>query len=144
MRAKMRVTEVKKYGRLEGVTESIILKLNAVGKNGNYPADGSDEDNTFSRWTPSAELVMSITNPNLLDSFEVGQTYYIDFTQANSKNELKAIDVLKIIRDRAQSCREEGDSDMRNILYMVDFLKREISSGKSREEILNQFIEGEE
>ena len=83
MRAKMRVAEVKKYGRLEGVTESIMLKFNAVGKNGAYPEDGSDENNTFSRWTPHAELVMSITNPNLLDSFEVGQTFYVDFTQTN-------------------------------------------------------------
>ena len=58
-------------------------------------------------------------------------------------NELNANDVLKIIGKRAQSCREDGESDMRNIIDLVGFLRREIANGKSREEILNEFIEDE-
>ena len=59
-------------------------------------------------------------------------------------NELKAIDVLKIIEARAQACREDGESDMRNIIDAVSFLRRQILSGKSREEILDEWREDEE
>jgi len=81
MRAKMRVSEVKKY-EYDGKTSSVSLRLNAVCKNTAYPEDGSDEDNTFARWTPNADLSMMITNPNLFDTFEVGQKFYVDFTPA--------------------------------------------------------------
>ena len=46
-------------------------------------------------------------------------------------NEL-TIDVLNIIRKRAQCMREEGESDMRSIIYLVDGLKADIVNGKSR------------
>ena len=72
MRAKMKVTAVEPQ-----------LKMSAVCKNDGYPADGSDENNTFAKWTPSAELVMSVTNPALAGKFEVGQEFYVDFTKAD-------------------------------------------------------------
>jgi hypothetical protein len=56
--------------------------MSAVYRDGAYPEDGSDEDNTFARWTPQADLSMSINNPNLIDKFEVGQKFYVDFTPA--------------------------------------------------------------
>lgn len=59
-------------------------------------------------------------------------------------NEFTAIDVLKIIEQRAQFCRKNGESDMRNILDLVRFLRQGISSGKSREQIINEFVEDEE
>lgn len=55
-------------------------------------------------------------------------------------NEL-TIDVLNIIRNRAQWMREEGESDMRSIIYLVDGLKADIVNGKSIEEILSEFEE---
>lgn len=74
MRAKMRVASVVKYDTTE------TLKFNAVCKSSGYPADGSDEDNSFARWTPSAELTMQITNPALAGKFAEGDTFYVDFT----------------------------------------------------------------
>lgn len=74
MRAKMRVTAIIPNG---GVSE--VLHLGAVYKNGAYPADGSDEDNTFAKFTPTAQLSMQINNPALVGTFEVGQTFYVDF-----------------------------------------------------------------
>lgn len=59
-------------------------------------------------------------------------------------NELTNIDVLNIIRKRAQWMREEGESDMRSIIYLVDGLKNDIAKGKSREEILDKFEEENE
>ena len=58
-------------------------------------------------------------------------------------NEL-IIDVLNIIRKRAQWMRKEGESDMRSIIYLVDGLKADIVNGKSREEILSEFGEEDE
>ena len=75
MRAKMRVTDVQKYDMNQ------IVKMTAVGKSG-YPEDGADENNSYARWTPSADLSISIANPALFDQFEVGQQFYLDFTKA--------------------------------------------------------------
>jgi hypothetical protein len=77
MRAKMRVTTIEPYG-YDGFT----LTFSAVRKSEAYPLDGSDENNTYARWTPSAELRIDITNPNLKGKFEVGQEFYLDFTLA--------------------------------------------------------------
>lgn len=76
MRAKMKVNSVKNHGDFETVTFS------AVCKSDGYPEDGSDENNTFAKWTPSAELKMSITNPNLIGKIKEGDEYYLDFTKA--------------------------------------------------------------
>lgn len=79
MRAKMRVASVTKYG---DPVNQVNLTFAAVAKSDGYPADGTDEDNSFARWTPSAAIQMTIQNPALLDKFEEGQKFYVDFTQA--------------------------------------------------------------
>ena len=56
-------------------------------------------------------------------------------------NTLTVEDVLKVIKDRAQDCRENGDSDMRNILNTVAFLRKSIKEGQPREEFLNEWYE---
>lgn len=75
MRAKMKITDIKTHN--ETYEE---LRFSAVSKNDGYPADGSDENNSFAKWTPTAELNMSITNPTLIGKFTVGQEFYLDFT----------------------------------------------------------------
>lgn len=77
MRAKMRVDSVT---RLNESYE--LLKFRAVGKDTAYPADGSDEDNTFARWTPSGELTLHVANPALHGKFKEGNKFYVDFTPA--------------------------------------------------------------
>jgi hypothetical protein len=49
---------------------------------------------------------------------------------------LTADDALKLLADRAQWCRENGETDMRNILNTVHGIKSMIAEGKSRAEIL--------
>jgi hypothetical protein len=49
---------------------------------------------------------------------------------------LTADDALKLLADRAQWCRENGDTDMRNILNTVRGIKSMIAEGKSRAAIL--------
>jgi len=48
-------------------------------------------------------------------------------------------DVLDLISNKAQWCREEGDPDMRYIIHMVDGIRSKIKNGKSREEILEDY-----
>lgn len=80
MRAKMVVSNVEIVGT--AATTSERLTFNAVAKSEAYPADGSDEDNSYAKWSPSAELKITIMNPALFGKFERGQKYYVDFTPA--------------------------------------------------------------
>lgn len=79
MRAKMVVREVHQFQGSEN------LRLVAVGPKEAYPADGTDENNTFAKWTPTAELTITINNPNLLGQFKPDQEFYLDFTEATGK-----------------------------------------------------------
>lgn len=77
MRAKLQVSSVTRAG------DSEILKFHAVVKSTPYPADGIDEDNDYARWSPSADLTISVTNPNLHGKFAPGKKFYVDFTAAD-------------------------------------------------------------
>jgi len=83
VKAKMKVQSVvaTEYGE--------TLKMSAVGRAGDYPEDGTDENNTYAKFTPTAELTMQINNPALAGKFVRGAEYYLDFTEA-CKEEGKA------------------------------------------------------
>lgn len=90
MRAKMVVTNVNRSGYVNGhdpvtgketVTKSDAIKMAAVAAK-TYPPDGSDEDNTFARFSPSGTLELTIANPALIGVIEPGTKFYIDFTEA--------------------------------------------------------------
>lgn len=87
MRAKMVVSHIEEHGyQRQGETfvkSSERLNFNAVSKPDGYPADGADEDNTYAKWSPSANCSISVTNPALFDQFKVGEKYYVDFTLAD-------------------------------------------------------------
>jgi hypothetical protein len=78
MRAKMRVTQVERHS-----DTCETLHFSAVCRSEGYPEDGSDENNTFARFTPTASLSMSVTNPALIGEFAVDEEYYLDFSKAN-------------------------------------------------------------
>ena len=59
------------------------LLFSAVCKSGAYPADGSDEDNTYASFTPTATMSINITNKALHGTFKPGQKFYVDFTPAD-------------------------------------------------------------
>ena len=48
-----------------------------------FGSAGENEDNDFCRWTPTANLSMTINNPNIVGKIKVGQKYYLDFTLAD-------------------------------------------------------------
>lgn len=82
MRAKLQVGSIKEnfYGPDE-TKSSETLSLHAVSAS-KYPEDGSDEDNTYAKFSPDARLTITVANPALFDQFKVGDKYYVDFTPA--------------------------------------------------------------
>jgi hypothetical protein len=79
MRAKMRIAQVERHSET-----CETLHFSAVCKSDGYPEDGSDENNSFARWTPTASLSMSVTNPALIGQFAEGEEYYLDFSRASA------------------------------------------------------------
>lgn len=77
MRAKLRVGSVIPQG-----STAELLTFHGVAKSDGYPSDGSDENNTFAKFSPSAKFDILVANPALLGQFEPGDTFYVDFTPA--------------------------------------------------------------
>lgn len=86
-RCKVRVESVKLLGSDgSGNHSSEEVQMRAVGgakvnKEG-YPADGSDEDNTYAHYSPSADFRLLVANPALFGQFKPEQKYYVDLTLA--------------------------------------------------------------
>lgn len=79
MRAKLRISNI--FPTQAGDME--VMRFHGVAKSdGPYPEDGSDENNTFAKFTPSVDLHMLIGNSNLVGTFDVGDTFYVDFIPA--------------------------------------------------------------
>jgi hypothetical protein len=57
--------------------------LHLVAVCGSFGDNGESEDNSFARWTPTATLDMTITNPELFGKTKEGQKFYLDFTPAS-------------------------------------------------------------
>ena len=82
MRAKLRLHHIDKHGTpWPGATASETLHFHAVAAS-KYPEDGSDENNTYAKFSPSAVLNINVTNPDLVGKFEPGTEFYVDFTPA--------------------------------------------------------------
>lgn len=65
--AKFKVGSVTNYGN-----NNVRANLSAV-------TNTSEENKTFSIYTPSASVEIHITNPDALDFFEAGQEYVCEF-----------------------------------------------------------------
>lgn len=52
-----------------------------------YPVqdDGIPENQSFNKWTPSGELKIYVTNPQVIQEWKLGDSYYLDFTPAPKK-----------------------------------------------------------
>jgi hypothetical protein len=83
MRAKLKVGSVAVHRDKDGATLSEQVMFHGVAKSGGYPADGSDEDNTFAKFSPSVGLTITIANPALFGKLEPGAAFYVDFTPAS-------------------------------------------------------------
>ena len=85
MRAKLSVTSIQQFHSGEGEQRKLTqetVSFAAVGPKGSYPDDGSDENNTYAKWTPTANASFGILNPALFGQFKPGDEFYVDFTPA--------------------------------------------------------------
>lgn len=73
VRAKFVVRSVKKQPHL-GDDGFIEVEMDA--------ATQGEENKAWSKWTPSGQLKMTITNPNVFDAFEEGKSVYLTFEPA--------------------------------------------------------------
>lgn len=75
MRAKLQVGTIERGNGYEKLTFHAVAAKQ-------YQADGSDEDNTYAKYSPSATLVLQCNNPALHGQFNPGDKFYVDFTPA--------------------------------------------------------------
>lgn len=87
MRAKLQVSMVQEHyhytadSTAEKVKSGETLTLHAVCKP-SYSDSEFDEDNTFARMSPGANMTIQIANPALWGQFKHGDKFYVDFTPA--------------------------------------------------------------
>lgn len=79
MRAKVKITGLRPNTNDDEQVVSENLTFSFPAKDSPYPADGSDEDQQFARFSPSGSLSLTVANPALLGKFAVGDTFYLDF-----------------------------------------------------------------
>lgn len=82
MRAKFVVASVERIVGRDSNVSAERVKFSAVAKSSSYPEDGTDEDNTFAKWSPQASCEIYINNPALHGKYAPGQKFYVDFTPA--------------------------------------------------------------
>lgn len=79
MRAKMVLHSITTFGN--GQVTSEQLTFSAVPRPQGYAdTEGMDEDNTYAKYSPTAEVKITIANPALFGKFTPGERYYVDFT----------------------------------------------------------------
>ena len=78
VRAKMRCVEVSERTSVTGagLVEAKYIRLQAV-----YGGDDDKENRDWSKWTPSGELAMTVTNPDAFNQFKIGKCYFIDMNE---------------------------------------------------------------
>lgn len=81
MRAKVKATSVVPYKGDNGELIGEDLAFSPVCRSTAYPEDGSDENNTFAKFSPSGSFALSVRNPALLGAIKQGDTFYVDFTK---------------------------------------------------------------
>lgn len=73
IRAKFNVAEVTRYGN-GGGGKVVLLACTT----------GSEENKSFSQYTPSGKIEMNVTVPEVLDQFQSMGEYYIDFEKVEA------------------------------------------------------------
>lgn len=73
VRAKFKVDGIKQVAWSQ---QARVVELSAVS------ADDTPENERYHKYTPSGAINLTIDNPPAADFFELGKTYYLDFTIA--------------------------------------------------------------
>jgi hypothetical protein len=76
VRAKFRVSSVSTTSYGPGTQDQSAVEMSAVT---------DDSNKTWSKWTPSGSVKMTINNPDAMGQFKPGMTFFLDFTEAPAK-----------------------------------------------------------
>ncbi len=71
VRAKFQVSSITKHSY--GPATTILLYAQC--------ADSIEENKRFAKYTPSGRLELTVDNPPAQEFFELGKSYYLDFTE---------------------------------------------------------------
>jgi hypothetical protein len=104
MRAKLKITNVQPFDGGEVLTFAAVCAAM-------YGDDGIDEDNTFARFTPAADLNMTVQNPNLIGALPIDSVYYVDFTLAEAAP-VKAPDPVQPVDGGTGEAPEDAGDDV--------------------------------
>lgn len=75
MLTKFRLEELKKYANFPGVSLMFMPSMNG------------EINKSFAQNTPSGKIELTINNPNIVNTFEVGQEYIIEFSLVESSDQ---------------------------------------------------------
>ncbi len=78
-RAKCRITGVHDT---IGITGDGHIEQKTVTLQPVYGNEQDDANKEWSRWTPSGELRLAITNPVIFPELVIGKTFFVDFSAA--------------------------------------------------------------
>lgn len=93
----------------------------------------STEEQEMLEWL-RRQILASTAQHRPQESAPIGAT-----TGCEPMDQLTVDDALKLLADRAQWCRENGESDMRSILNTARGIKSMIAEGQGREEIMTMW-----
>ena len=75
VRAKFQCVGINQmFGNPDGSAEVRLIPV--------YGSSSNPANAEWSKWTPSGEIKMLITNPPAIEAFELGKEYFVDFTPA--------------------------------------------------------------
>lgn len=77
VRAKFTVVEKAQRKNYNGELTTTI-KMSPV-------TSGSDENKEFYHYTPSGNIDLGTINPKVVDAFDIGKEYYVDFEEATDE-----------------------------------------------------------
>lgn len=92
VRAKFYVKAVEhQHSNVNGVNET-HAEIKMAPCDEYSPGGGTEENKSFAKWTPCGEIRLTISNPDAVSFFELGQPFYIDFSRAEETEEAHASD----------------------------------------------------
>ena len=78
VRAKLRCHFIQTGTDGDGNKTAETVHMHAV-----YSSDPNNENAQWSKWTPAANLTLTVSNPAAFGKFEQGAEYFVDFTPAS-------------------------------------------------------------
>lgn len=81
VRAKFFVADVQPAS-VDGQDARCVFLYGVFTSQDGREGNATEENRIFGKWTPGAEIRMTIVNPDAFEQFELHKEFYVDFTPA--------------------------------------------------------------